>query len=77
MAVVHHHCGLTWWTLLMINNENITSIDIYILTEKTWKIPETICSVQRPVYNQTNQNLNSVNAEVDLAVSGHSTFLNP
>ena len=35
VADVHHHCGLTWWTLLMIIDETIVSVDIYILTEKT------------------------------------------
>ena len=64
MADVHHQCGLTWWALLMINDEKIISIDICTLTETTWKIRETISSVQRPVYNQTNQNLNRVSVEV-------------
>ena len=48
----------------MINDEEIVLIDIHILTEKTWKIRETTCSVQRPVYNQTNHNVNRVNIEV-------------
>ena len=51
VADVHHHCGLTRWALLMIIDEKIVSIDIHMLTEKTGKICETICSVKRPVYN--------------------------
>ena len=27
---VHHHCSLTWWALLMINDKKIASIDTYI-----------------------------------------------
>ena len=30
VADVHHHCGLTWFALLTINDEKIASADIYI-----------------------------------------------
>ena len=47
----------------MITDEKIILIDIHILTEKTRKTRETTCTVQRPVYNVTN-NLNRVKIEV-------------
>ena len=58
----------------MIDDEKIISVDIYILTEKTWKIRETIFSLQRPVYNETNQNLNRVNVEVYSGTSYQWSF---
>ena len=51
VADVHYHSDLTWWALLMINDETIILIDIHIFTEKTWIIRETTCSVQQAVYN--------------------------
>ena len=30
VADVHHHCGLTWWAFLLIIDEKIVSVDIYI-----------------------------------------------
>ena len=58
----------------MVSDEKIISVDIYILTEKTWKICETICSIQIPVYDLTDQNLNRVNVEVYSGTSCQWSF---
>ena len=42
-----------------------------MLTEKTWKTHETICSVQRPFYNLNRVKHKSFT--VELVVSGHLT----
>ena len=34
MANLHHHCGLIWWALLIVNDKKIISVDIHVLKQK-------------------------------------------